>query len=326
MSDGVESQTSAIADTTPENPRAVAAALACVWFAVGSVVVGMGLILGAENSDSARVLVPIIITLMFLQIPCVIAVLVLSIFGGMWRSPLDAVMSAVLIVLTLGADLMLWPLTTQSGFGAVSYGPCDGSGPCGPRTSDTDLWIGVGAQTLVLAILLVSSAHWIWRLRPDTAHQKANRLGLLVVAAAFVAALIAIDTNIDTGSQPGTPEPAFGSQSSFGSGSGPGSGPSQVTLTNDLGYPVRLVYCPLQRCGGQKATLMAANASATFTVHSSGGVPDSFVVLSSGNQPICATVDFPMGGMSGADQPDVPLSTADAGTCGSDLQSLTVPH
>lgn len=312
--------------TVDYQPRLVAAALACVWFSVVAVMVAMGLIVALQgaHSSSVAVVVPVIAMLFFVQVPGAIALLVLSILAGMWRPWLDAVMSAVLLLTMVATNLMLWPLIEAQpgvGFFACSQDGCT----FGPST--TDLWIGVGVQTLLLAILLVSTSHWIWRLRPDTSSQKTNRLAIAGIALVCAAILAAVDANIPTGSITTSISDSntFSGGSASASSGPPAASAGPVLLTNDLGHTVRVVFCPRQICSGQAAHTMKAGASATFTGNG-GKIPDSFVVLGDGSAPKCQTTDIPDGFGGPAGMNVQPLSSADAETCGMDVQTLTVPH
>jgi hypothetical protein len=300
------------------NPRLIAAALACVWFAVVCVMAAMGLILILQSAHSASTVIaaPVMALLFLVQVPAAVGVLVLSILGGMWRAWIDGLMAAALLLSMLAVDLILWPLIeSMPGIGSVS---CSQEG-CSFGSSTTQLWIGVGVQTLMLAILLVVTAHWLWRLRPAAVAQKANRLTIAGIALVCVAILAAVDANISTGSA----TMSITGSGMFSSGSASSSsGPSdvnpsgRVNLTNDLGKTVRVVYCPGQDCSGQGARTLSPGAQTTFTAKG-GSLPDSFVVLDAGS-PRCGIGDPTAGPM--------PLSSADAGSCGMDVQTLTVPH
>ena len=320
MTNGEEITTTPPRSRPDANPRLAVAALACVWFSIASVVAAMGLMLAVQGSNPNGVLLPMIQSLLLLQVPAAIALLVLSILCGMWGTRLDSAVTAVLLVAVAAADLMLWPIAASPS--RLALGACLDT--CGSGTTNADLWTGVGIQTLVLALLLVCSAHWLWRLRPDESDQKSNRLVVLAVAAVFVVALAAIDANIDTSSSPSSPSP-FNSGSGFGT-SGPTSAPTpslaptgKVTLSNDLGQTVRVVYCPQRNCTGQHARAMDTMALATFTTYGTAQAPDSFVVLDGPNGPSCATVGKPGDG-------HVLLSSADSGACDTDLTTLSVPQ
>lgn len=314
MTNGEEITTTPPPSRPDTHQRLMVAALACAWFSIASVVAAMGLMLAVQGSNPSVVLIPMMQSLLLLQVPAAVALLVLSILGGMWGSLLDSAVTAALLAAVAAADLMLWPLTSSSS--GIAFGACPDT--CGSATN-TDLWIGVGIQALVLAILLACSAHWLWRLRPDDSDQRANRLLAVAVAAVFVVALAAIDSNIDTSP----------SQSRYSSGfgmNGPSSRPTpslaptgKVTLSNDLDQPVRVVYCPQRDCTGQHARAMDSMALANFTTYGSSGTPDSFVVLDGPEGPACATVGKPGDG-------HVLLSSAASNLCDTDITTLSVPH
>lgn len=320
--EGIEPTTAEPAEL-PYDPRFVAAALAAAGLSIGAAILGLGLMVGMSRSTVP--LAPVMATLLLIQVPGALTVLVLSIFGRMWRRGLDAATTAVLLATTLGADLMLWPfIATQTNVNFVAFGNC--VSPFGSCSSDdsADLWIGVGIQTLLLALVLSCLAHWLWRLRPTASERRTHRLALLGIAVALAAVIAAIDANIDAPSVSLHVSDSNGQDSSVGPGSGSGDQGGSVILVNDLGHTVRLVYCPHQNCSHQKARTMASGATAMFKAP--GGVdPDSFVVLGSGSQPVCQTVDgsFPGGPPGAATQP---LSSADPESCGMDVDTLTVPH
>ncbi|MGN6721361.1 MAG: hypothetical protein ACTHJM_01970 [Marmoricola sp.] len=319
MTNGDEITAEAQATRADYNPRLIAAALACVWFAVLGVMAAMGLILILQSAHSASTVVaaPVMVLLFLVQVPAAVGVLVLSILGGMWRAWIDGVMSAALLLSMMAVDLILWPLIeSQPGVGFTS---CSQDG-CTFGSSTTDLWIGVGVQTLLLAILLVVTAHWLWRLRPQTGAQKVNRLVIAGIALVCAGILAAVDANISTHTATMS---ITGSGMFSGGSASSSSGPSDLTaagpvnLINDLGKTVRVVYCPGQNCSGQSARTLAAGAQATFTAKG-GSMTDSFVVLGARSRPICGLADSTMGSM--------PLSSADTETCGMDVATLTVPH
>ncbi|HWU31279.1 MAG TPA: hypothetical protein VN108_00320 [Marmoricola sp.] len=307
-------------------PRFVTAVLACAWLAVTSSTVGSGLMLLVDGSTTAATLMLPIVTMMFLAIPAVIAILVLSIVGGMWRRWVDGIMSAALLAVTVGSGLMFWPvLATQINTDMTVIGNCfASSGPCSTRGSNTDIWIGAGIQAVILAILLVCTSHWTWRLRPEASQRRSQNQGLIALALACAAIVVAIDLNIPTTRSIDDSNSNAGFFSYSPQGPGPGttdSGPGsmmapggQTTLTNDLGHSARVVYCPHQNCSGQQAHVIEPGATQSFT-STSGPMPDSFVVLDDGSGPKCQLAD-PMGG-------NTPLSSADAQTCGIDVQTLT---
>lgn len=308
--------------------RLIVAVLACVGISIGGAILGLGVMVGMSKSSIP--LAPVMLTLLLIQVPGAIAALVLSILGGMWRRGLDGVTTAVLLVTTLGADLMLWPfMATQTNVSIVGFGQC--VSPLGSCSSDgtADLWIGVGVQTLLLALVLTCMAHWLWRLRPASFAQRNNRLAMLAVGFVLAAVVAAIDGSISTTvsvniSDSTGPNSDFGSFPPVSPGSGSGTSGGTVILSNDLGRSVRVVYCPHQNCTHQKARTMASGATAPFHGVSTSMMPDSFVVLSTGAAPVCQTVDP---NFEGAGSMNIqPLSSADRETCGLDVQTLTVPH
>ena len=327
--DGVEPTTAEPTELLYDQ-RFVAAALACAGLSIGGAILGLGVMVGV--SKSSITLAPVMLTLLLVQVPGAVAALVLSILGGMWRRGLDAATTAVLLAATLGADLMLWPfIATQTNVSIVGFGRCVSPfGSCDYNGS-TDLWIGIGVQTLLLALMLTCLTHWLWRLRPDVPQQRGNRLAMVGIAVLIVAMLAAIDSNISTSHSVSINDSngsSFGSFPPVSPGSGSANRGGSILLVNDLGHTVRVVYCPHQNCSNQKARTMASGATSTFTAStfttSSGTAPDSFVVLDSGSAPVCQIVDASFDGSPGANLQ--PLSSADPGSCGMDVNSLTVPH
>lgn len=313
-----------VAEVRPQryHQRFVSAVLACAWLAVICAIIGTGLMLLVDGLTAAAVLMLLIVTLMFLAIPASVAVLVMSVVGGMWNRWVDGIITAALLLVTLSADLVFWPLAaSQTNIDFASLGGCMAGGGGCSTGSDTEFWVGVGIQILILVALLVCTSHWMWRLNPQTSKRRSQTIALVALAVAGAGILAAIDLNIPAGPNLQRQFADYNGGSGWfaysptdtGPGSGPTGGPT--TLVNDLGHPARVVYCPLQNCAGQPARTIASGASASFPDKSTMTDPDSFVIL--GSPPLCQTVDGPGGDT-------MPLSSADAQTCGMDVQTLTV--
>lgn len=180
--------------------RLVTAVLACAWLAVISSTVASGLMLAIDGSAKTAALAAPMATLMFLTISAGVAVVVLNILGGMWRPWVDGLMTAALLIITLGAGLMSWPvMTSQIDIEVSAFRGCVTSADsCTVHGSNSDIWTGVAIQTVIVAALLVCTSHWAWRLHPQVSKRKPQAKALIALCLVCVAVVAAIDLNIPT--------------------------------------------------------------------------------------------------------------------------------